>query len=54
MLQLVRGWKVGNDIDIDAWNRAWIEEGIVIVNQTNILDHMKGAKVQNLGRDDGT
>ncbi|PNY12420.1 ribonuclease H [Trifolium pratense] len=46
-------WRVGDGRTIDAWNEAWIEEGLCLNQQVSIPPHLSGLKVCDLVDNDG-
>ncbi|MCI43433.1 hypothetical protein A2U01_0064670, partial [Trifolium medium] len=46
-------WSVGDGCTIDAWNEAWIEEGLCLDQKVTIPSHLSGLKVCDLVDNDG-
>ncbi|GAU41265.1 hypothetical protein TSUD_349050 [Trifolium subterraneum] len=46
-------WSVGDGRKIDAWNEAWLDDGVIINERVNIPPHLLGMKVIELVDSDG-
>jgi ribonuclease HI len=46
-------WSVRDGASVDAWNHAWIEDGVQIAKVVDIPTHLQGFKVKDLTDQDG-